>query len=115
MALLLLTVVWCPETEAGGDGAAATPSIKIAGLSLDLGGLAMFLSPPSHRGGGLEERLQDEAAIVVSMEGHPGAAVLPRANHMANKFVIMIYGKKNVTLLQPPVRRLSGSSAGARR
>jgi hypothetical protein len=105
MALLLLAVLWWPETEAGGG---------VADLSLDLGGLDLFLSPLSHHGGGLEERFHDEVVVVVSMEGHPGVVVLPRANHMANKFVIMICGKKKVTLLQPPVRRLSGSSAGAR-
>jgi hypothetical protein len=85
MALLLLAVLWWPETEAGGG---------VADLSLDLGGLDLFLSPLSHHGGGLEERFHDEVVVVVSMEGHPGVVVLPRANHMANKFVAMICGKK---------------------
>jgi hypothetical protein len=55
--------------EVGSDGAAATSTIKLAGLSLDLGGLALFLSPPSHCGGVLEERLQDEVVVADSMEG----------------------------------------------
>lgn len=94
VALLLLAVLWWSEPKAGGDGASATPSIKLTGFSLDLSSVALFLSPPSHRGGGLEEKLQDDVVVADSMEGQPGAAVLPRAHHMVTKFVAMICGKK---------------------
>jgi hypothetical protein len=56
--------------------------------------VAMFLSPPSQRGGGLEEKLRDDAIVVDSMEGQPGAVVLPRTHHMVTKFAAMICGKK---------------------
>jgi hypothetical protein len=63
-------------------------------LSLDLGGVGLFLSPPSLHGGGQEEKKLDGVVIMNSMEGQSGAAVLPRANHMATKLVAVILGQK---------------------
>jgi hypothetical protein len=67
-------------------------SVNKVAVSMDLGGGALFLSPSSHHGGGLEERLQDDAIVAVSMERYPGAVVLRCANHMVTKLVAMICG-----------------------
>jgi hypothetical protein len=58
VAWLMAVVLQWKEPEADDGGASTTtPSIKLAGHSLDMGGVAMFLSPPSHYSGAKEENM----------------------------------------------------------
>jgi hypothetical protein len=89
VAWLLAVVLQWKESKADGGSDSTTPC-----LSLDLGGVGLFLSPPSLHGGGQEEKKLDDLVVVDSMEGRFGAAVLPRAKYMATELVDVILGQK---------------------
>jgi hypothetical protein len=81
VAWLLAVVLQWVEPEVDDGGASSPPSIKLAGLSLDLGIAALLLPPPSHHGGGQDEKRLEGAVVGDSMEGQSGADVLPCVLH----------------------------------
>jgi hypothetical protein len=94
MVWLLAVELQLREPKADGGCASTTPSIKLSCLSLDLGGDALVLSLPSHRGGGEEEKLPSDVVFGGSTEWQSGAGVLLRAQYMVTKFVAVIFGQQ---------------------
>jgi hypothetical protein len=83
---------WEPEADNG--DATTTPQIKLICLSLDLGGAALDLLLPGHRGGGKEEGILVGVVVDRSTKGCPGAFFPPRAQHTATELVVVIFGQQ---------------------